>query len=67
MKHLPDMRSRREGGNPGAGESRNLEVQLQQSENATASRQAQHLQRLFAVSLSLATTISELAFAGGPR
>jgi hypothetical protein len=59
------MKSRRKGCHLCTGDIRNLEVP--HSENATARRQVQHLHRLFAFSLSLATTIAELAFAGGPR
>jgi hypothetical protein len=61
----PEMRSRRKGCHPCTGEVRNLEVQ--HSENAIADRQEQHRRRLFAFSLPLATTIAELAFAGGRR
>jgi hypothetical protein len=61
----PDMRSRRKGCHLCTGEVRNLEVP--HSDSATADRRAQHLHRLFAFSLSLATTIAELAYAGGPR
>jgi hypothetical protein len=61
----PEMRSRRNGCHQSTGKVRDLEVQ--HNDDAIGDRQAQHLRRLFAFSLSLATTVAELAFAGGQR
>jgi hypothetical protein len=60
----PKMRSPRSAATESEA-GRNLEVQP--CKNATAVRQAQHLKRLFALSLTLATAVAELAYAGGPR
>jgi hypothetical protein len=65
MQAPPEMRSRRKGCHPCTGDNHNLEDQ--QSDHATTTFQAQRLRRLFALSLTLATVVAELAYAGGPR